>query len=64
MLDEKIEKVCDIASPILRVRVFLAVAPHCSTRDPGGGVGLRSKGWTWVGLGVGLGIRGRSWIQI
>jgi len=28
------------------------VAPHCSTRDPGGGVGSRSEGWSWVGLGV------------
>jgi len=35
-----------------------SVAPHCSTWDPGGGVGSRSEGWSWVGLGVGLGIRG------
>jgi len=34
------------------------VAPHYSTQDPGGGVGSRSEGWSWVGLGVGLGIRG------
>jgi len=26
-----------------------SVAPHCSTRDPGGGVGSRSEGWSWVG---------------
>jgi len=40
------------------------VAPHCSTQDPGGGVGSRSEGWSWVGLGVGLGIRGWSWIGL
>jgi len=26
--------------------------PHSSTRDPGGGVGSRSEGWSWVGLGI------------
>jgi len=41
-----------------------AVAPHCSTQDPGGGVGSRSKGWRWVGLGVGLGIRGPRWLGL
>jgi len=40
------------------------VAPQCSTQDPGGGVGSRSEGWSWVGLGVGLGIRGWSWIGL
>jgi len=41
-----------------------AKAPHCSTQDPGGGVGFRSEGWSWVGLGVGLGIRGWSWVGL
>jgi len=40
------------------------VAPHCSTRDPGGGVKSRSKGWRWVGLGVGLGIRRWRWVGL
>jgi len=40
------------------------VAPHCSTGDPGGGVGSRSEEWRWVGLGVGLGIKGWSWVGL
>jgi len=42
--------------------------PQCSTWDPRGGVGSRSKVWRWVGLGLGLevdlGIRGRSWVGL
>jgi len=41
-----------------------AVTPHCSTQDPGGGVGSRSKGWRWVGLGLGLGIRWWRWVGL
>ena len=32
--------------------VYPSAAPHCSTRDPGGGVGSRYKGWRLVGLGI------------
>jgi len=39
--------------------VSLQVKP---TRDPGGGLGSRCKGWRWVGLRVGLGIRGCRWV--
>jgi len=48
----------------LRTDPLGPVAPHCSTRDPGGRVGPRSKGWRWVGLGVGLGFRGRRWVGL
>jgi len=48
---------------VLKTEKF-SVGPHCSTQDPGGGVGSRSVGWSWVGLGVNLGFMGWSWVGL